>query len=167
MAVDADAVLLGLGTFEVGSYPLPSPTDYVDVGYIKGTTVRYSRELKEFESAGLLVKRLPFRESFGIDGEWAQVSIENLAFVIQGTSTSTLLEFGGDTTITRRSIKFTHTRDDGKELTVTVHKTVAGAEFELAFAEEDFIQYPVSFNAELDSTKAVGKQYGSIELVTP
>jgi len=166
MAIDADAVLLGLGTFEVGSFPLPSPPDYVNVGYIKGTTVRYSRELKEFESAGLLVKRLPFRESFGIDGEWAQVSIENLAFVIQGTSTSTTLELGGDTTITRRSIQFTHIRDDAKQLVVEVFKTVAGAEFELAFAEEDFIQYPVAFNAELDSTKAAGKQYGKISLVT-
>ena len=165
MAKDATAVLLGLGVFEVGSYPLPSPTDYVDVGYIKGTTVRYSRELKEFESAGLLVKRLAFRERFGIDGEWAQVSIDTLAFVIQGTKTSNVLEFGGHTSITRRSVRFTHTRDDDAQLVVDVYKTVAGAEFELAFAEEDFIQYPVSFEAELDDTKDSGKQYGKIELV--
>jgi len=75
------------------------------------------------------------------------------------------LEFGGDTSITRRSVRFTHTRDDDAQLVVDVYKTVAGAEFELAFAEEDFIQYPVSFEAELDDTKDSGKQYGKIELV--
>ena len=169
---DPDSILLGLGVLGLAAWtdsttPPGSPADFVDVGYIKGCTVAYSRETKDFESAGILVKRLVFRDRLTLTADWAEVSIDNLSSIIEGTLTSgSALEFGGSRAITRYAVRFEHTRSDEQLFTVNIWKAIPAGNFELAFAEEEYIQYPVEFSAEADSTRAAGRQYGSFRVHT-
>lgn len=160
---DPDSILLGLGVLAMASYAA-SPTVYVDVGYIKGAAFKYTRELKEFESAGILVKRLVFKDRFELNAQFAEVSISNLNKLFQGTATSTKITFGGQKTITRYSIRFEHTRDDNKVVQVDMFKTAPSGEFTLGFEEENFITYPVVFVGEADTTKTAGQQLGKIQI---
>ncbi len=164
---DTDSVLLGLGRLGMGLYSAGPAATYVDVGYIKEMSFTYSRELKEFTSAGLLVKRLVFSDRATIQASWAEVSITNLQKIIQGTVNSppTQIEFGGQRTVTNYSVRFEHQRSDNKIVQVNMFKTLPSGDYQLAFAEEEFIRYPVTFQAEADTTQASGKQYGSIKLV--
>lgn len=161
---DADSILLGLGVFGLAPYAA-SPGSYTDVGYIKGARFNYSRELKDFESGGILIKRIAFRDRFGCTVDWAEVSLSNLSKVIPGGLSGNSFSFGGEKSITRYAARFEHPRDDGDLLQITIYRTIPGGEFELAFAEEDFITYPVEFQAEADASEAVGRQYGKIVLV--
>jgi len=163
-AKDGDSVILGLGLF--GTKAFGSGGSFTDVGYVKGISLTYTRELVEFESAGLLVKRLAFRDRMSMEVEMAEVSIANLALIIPGTSSSTQITFGGDKTITRLAVRFEHLRDDNKIIQVDMYKTVASGEVSLEFAEEEFITFPTTFEAELDTSQTSGEQYGIIQIVT-
>lgn len=163
---DKNSVTLGLGTLGLYTLPAGSPVAPIDVGYIKACTVTYSRELKDFESAGLLVKRLTFRDRLNLTADWAELSIKNLSKIIPSTVNGSQngMTFGGDRSITRYGVQFEHTRDDNKVVTVRIYSAIASGDFALAFAEEDYIKFPVAYSAEADSTKAVGQQYGSITI---
>lgn len=165
---DSNNVLLGLGVLGLAAWPLASPLVHTDVGYIKSCEIAYSRELKDFESAGILVKRLVFRDRFNLKSNWAEVSVANLKKLIPYTSVTNGLAFGGDRSITRYSVLFEHTisDDDGGErlLSVRLYKSIIGGEVTLNFAEEEYITYPTEFSAEADTTKAAGQQYGYITI---
>lgn len=161
---DPDSILLGLGVLGMASYAA-SPTVYADVGYLKGVAFKYTRELKEFTSAGLLVKRLVFRDRFELNAQFAEVSIANLNRVFQPQSPGTTkILFGGQKNITTYSLRFEHTRSDGKIVQVDMFKTAPSGEFTLGFDEENFITYPVNFVGEADTTKTSGQQLGKIQI---
>ena len=165
-AKNVDAVTLGLGILGLVTLPAGSPATFSDVGYIKSATFTYSRELKDFESGGFLVKRLAFRDRFGMDADWAEVSISNLSKIIPSPGlTGSSMQFGGNRNINRVGVRFEHTRDDNKVVTVDIFRATPAGDFRLAFAEEEFITYPVNFSAELDTAKASGQQYGRISIV--
>lgn len=167
---NTDAVTMGLGTLGLSALPLTSPAVYTDVGFIKAMTAEYSRELKDFESAGVLVKRLAFRDRLTFKSEWAEMSISNLSKVFPCTKSGgsppneTIISFGGDRTITRYAVRFEHFRDDGKVVTLDMHRATPSGTFALAFAEEEYIKYPVEFGAEIDTTKPTGQKYGKITI---
>ena len=167
---DPDSILLGLGTLGIaawsGSSPPASPTTFTDVGYLKGCNITYSRELKDFESAGLLVKRLVFRDRLTMTADYAEVSIKNLKNIIPGTETGAAIYFGGNRTISRYAVRFEHTRSDNLIVTVDIFKAIAGGNVELAFAEEEYITYPVEWAAEADTTRTSGQQYGRIRIAS-
>lgn len=167
---DPDSILLGLGVLGLaawsGTSPPSSPAGFIDVGYIKACGVAYTREVKEFESAGLLVKRVVFRDRFNLTADWAEVSMDNLATVIPGTLVGDALHFGGNRTVSHYAVRFEHTRTDNLVLTINVFKSIVSGNVELNFAEEEFITYPVEFSAELDSTRPTGRQYASIRTAT-
>ena len=160
---NADSVLLGLGRLGI-STTLTSPATFADVGYLKGIEVNYTREFREFTSAGLLVKRLVFSDRLEMVAQWAEVSISNLSKLIVGTSVIDQINFGGSKTITPYRTKFEHQRSDNQWLTFEMFQAVAGGEINLAFDEEEFIQYPASFVAQVDSSQPSGQQYGRIRL---
>jgi len=164
---DSDSILLGLGTLGITS-TLGSPATFADVGYIKGCEVTYTREFREFTSAGLLVKRLVFSDRLELNAEWAEVSISNLQTVFApGASAVDEISFGGSKTVTQYRVQFEHQRSDNYWLALTIWKAVPSGEFTLAFAEEEFIQYPVQFAAEVDDAKAAGAQYARIRIHEP
>lgn len=164
---DPDSVRFGLGTLGLVPLPAGSPASFTDVGYIKSCTATYSRELKDFESAGLLVKRLAFRDRFGLNATWAEVSITNLSKLIPSPGlTASSMQFGGSRTINRFGVRFESTPevDDGPFITIDLFRATPSGEFSLAFSDEDFVQYPVEFSAELDVAKPTGQQYGRITI---
>lgn len=171
---NANNVHLGLGTLGLATYPGTSPVTYSDVGYIKACSLEYSREFKDFTSAGLLVKRLVFRDTATLKTTWAEIKMSNLAKVFNpafsyinedGSGNSTgLIEFGGYRTITRYLVRFESVRDDGKTVTVDIWKSTPTSTATLAFAEEEYITYPAEFGAELDSARSSGRQYGRITI---
>lgn len=161
---DPDSILLGLGVLGMAVYAA-SPATYADVGYIKAASFKYTRELKEFESAGELIKRLVFKDRFELNATFAEVSITNLQRMFQGTATASKILFGGQKTITRYSLRFEHLRDDGVTIVqVDMFKTAPSGEFTLGFDEENFITYPVTFLGESDSTKTAGQRLGKIQI---
>lgn len=163
---DTDAVMLGLG--ELGLCPTStSPRVFTSVGYIKGCTFKYTRELKDFESAGFLVKRLAFRDKFEMSADWAEASLTHLALIIPATTVGSPvsdMSFGGSRTTTTYSVRFEHTRSDAKVLTIDLYKGLAGGDFNFAFAEEAYITFPVQFSGQLDTSKPSGQQYGRMTL---
>lgn len=172
---NANNVHLGLGNLGLAAYPGSSPVSYVDVGYLKGCTLEYNRELKDFTSAGLLVKRLIFRDTATLKTVFAEIKMTNLQKVFNpgyslisesnaDGSSAGLIEFGGYRTITRYLARFESLRDDGKTVTVDIWKTTPTGTATLPFAEEDYITYPVEFGAEIDSARATGRQYGRITI---
>ncbi len=166
---NANNVHLGLGVLGLASYPGASPVTYTDVGYIKGCGLTYSREFKDFESAGVLVKRLVFRDRLTMNTQWAEIKIANLSKVYApgltyDNGTWGLVEFGGSRTISRYLVRFESTRDDGKIITVDIWKATPAGDQTLNFAEEEFITYPVEFTAEADSSRASSRQYGRITI---
>ena len=64
-------------------------------------------------------------------------------------------------------VKFEHQRSDNYWLTFEIFKAIPGGEATLAFDEEEFIQYPANFVAQVDDTQATGEQYGRIRLHEP
>lgn len=169
---DTNAIHLGLGTLGLAAYPQGSPPgSFADVGYIKKMDLTYNRELKDFESAGILVVRLAFRDTLKANADWAEVSMKNLNTCIpqpnqpqgQGYAGSTIT-FGGSRTINRFALRFESTRADSKVITFDMFKCTPTGEFKFAFAEADFITYPVEFGAEVDNTKPTGSQYGRISI---
>lgn len=162
-AKDADSVLLGLGRFGI-SETLTSPATFSDVGYLKGIEISYTREFREFLSAGLLVKRLVFSDRLTQTAQWAEVSISNLSKLFVGSSAADQINFGGSKAITSYQTKFEHQRSDNKWITFEMFKATPGGEINLAFDEEEFIQFPAEFVAEVASDKPVGQQYGRIRL---
>lgn len=163
-AKNADAVLLGLGTLGLAASSGSSPFTFADVGYLKGVEVAYTREFREFSSAGLLVKRLVFSDRLEMTAQWAEVSITNLSKFFVGSSTVDQINFGGSKSINKWRTKFEHQRSDSKWLTVEIFQAVPGGDINLAFDEEEFIQFPANFVAEVKSTESVGQQYGRIRL---
>lgn len=158
---NADKVLLGLGTLGLVKLPAGSPAAYTDVGYIKSCSVTYTRELKDFESAGILVKRLAFRDRLTMESDWAEVSVTNLSKLIQSPGlTANSMQFGGSRLIDRYGVRFEHTKEDGNLFTVDIFRATPAGDARLAFAEEEFITYPTNFSAEADTTKPTGQQYG-------
>lgn len=166
-AKNADAVLLGLGTLGLASLPGSSPFTFSEVGYIKGVEVNYTREFREFMSAGLMVKRLVFSDRLEMTAQWAEVSITNLSKLFVGSSTVDQINFGGSKSVTPWRVKFEHQRSDNRWLTFEMFRAIPGGEVNLAFDEEEFIQYPANFVAEVDSSQSVGQQYGRIRLHEP
>lgn len=164
-AKNADSVLLGLGRLGI-STTLTSPAVFADVGYLKGIEISYTREFREFTSAGLLVKRLVFSDRLTATAQWAEVSISNLAKLFTGTATADTITFGGSRAITSYQLKFEHQRSDNQWLTFEMFKATPGGEFNLAFDEEEYIQYPVEFVAEVAAGRTAGEQYGRIRLHT-
>ncbi len=168
---NADNVQLGLGVLGLVAYPAGSPQTFLDVGYIKSCTVSYTRELKDFESAGILVKRLVFRDRLTLTADWAEISATNMKKLIANGATGTEGEsqygvrFGGSRAIKRYVVRFESTRDDNGLITVDIYKATPAGEFRLAFAEEEFITYPTEFSAEVDTGKPVGQRYGKITVV--
>lgn len=168
---DADNVQLGLGVLGLAAYPAGSPQTFLDVGYIKSCTVAYTRELKDFESAGILVKRLVFRDRLTLTADWAEISATNMKTLIANGATGTEgqsqygVRFGGSRAIKRYLVRFESPRDDNGLITVDIYKATPAGEFRLAFAEEEFITYPTEFSAEVDTTKPAGQRYGKITVV--
>lgn len=170
---DSSAIFLGLGILGLAAYPQGSPPGaFADVGYIKNMSITYNRELKDFESGGILVVRLAFRDSLKANADWAEVSVKNLNTVIpqpnqpqgQGYGGNTIT-FGGSRVINRFALRFEATRPDNKVITFDMFKCTPTGEFKFAFAEEDFVTYPVEFGAEVDSTKPTGSQYGRVSII--
>lgn len=165
---DANNVLLGLGTLGLASYPSGSPAAFQTVGFIKSCQVTYSREFKDFESAGLLVKRLVFRDRLVMHSDWAEIKITNLNKLMRGTTagndTAGSIAFGGDRSIQRYVVRFEHTTSDGRYVTLDIYKSTPAGEARINFAEEEFITYPVEFQAEVDSARAAGQQYARINI---
>lgn len=172
---DPNSVHLGLGTLGLLAYPQGSPPgSFLDVGYIKKMDVTYNRELKDFESAGILIVQLAFRDRLTAEADWAEVSPKNLNTVLpqpnqaQGQGYGgTTVSFGGSRTINFFALRFESVRQtDGKTITFDMFKCTPSGEFKFAFAEEDFITYPVSFGAQVDTTKPAGTRYGRITIAS-
>lgn len=166
---DEDSILLGLGQLGLAALPRTSPDTYDGVGYIKGASFTYSRELKDFESGGVLIKRTVYRDRFSLSADWAEVNITNLNRVFQGTVSgigNNTINFGGGRAMTRFAARFEHERDDGNILQIDMFKCAPSGEFALAFQEEDFVTYTVQMDAEADSDMAAGQRYGRIRLLS-
>jgi hypothetical protein len=165
-----ESILLGLGTLGLAAYPLTSPVTFGDVGYIKQAGFSFSREFKDFESGGELIKRIAFRDRFELTAQFAEVKIATLNKIIpstlgnHGDGAGSSIDFGGDKTLDEYAVRFEHVRTDGKIVRVDIWKAIPAGEQSLAFAEEDYITYPVVFAAQSDPTKAVGRRYGRISL---
>jgi hypothetical protein len=165
---DANSVILGLGRFGIGTYTTVPATTFTDIGYIKGVEMTYNRELKEFQSAGVIIKRIVFRDTFSCKVTWAEVSLKNMQLFFGGTLNSppTILKFGGHRTLTRRTVRFEHLKDDGNILRTTVFKCIPGGEFTMAYAEEEYVTVPGEFSAEEDTSQPLGQRYAEIALIT-
>lgn len=162
-AKDPDSVILGLGRMGLGAFPQGSPGSFIDVGYIKGAEFSYNREVKEFESGGILVKVLVFRDRFKLSAQWAEIKPDNLHKFFQGTKVGNNIYFGGQRTATRYAVRHEFQKEDGSAMIQTnMYKALPSGEFKLAFAEEQFVTFPVEFEAQADTTKTSGQQYGSI-----
>lgn len=164
---DSNAVLFGLGVLAMATYAA-SPATYTDVGYLKGAEFTYTRDLKEFIASGVFVKRLVYTDRFELDAQFAETSIANLVKVFQPTAAGTISNnkfvFGGQKTITRFATRFENTRDDGSVVQIDIFKAIPGGAFKLAFTEDNFLQYPVNYVAEADTTHTAGQQYGKIQI---
>lgn len=165
---DADNIMLGLGVLGLADLPRTSPDTYNDVGYIKAAGFEYSREVKDFESAGVLIKRVVFRDKFSLKAEFAEVSIDTFHKIIQGTKNGAgdTETFGGHRNITRFALRFEHTNDDGRIVQVDMFRCAPTGTFSFNFAEEDFIKYPVEFAAEADDAMSAGQRYGRIRVLS-
>lgn len=164
---DSNAVAFGLGVLAMAAYAV-SPTTYTDVGYIKGAGYKYTRDLKEFIASGIFVKRLVYTDRFECDAQFAETSMANIIKIFQPTAAGTVsankILFGGQKTITRYAIRFENTRDDGSVIQIDMFKSIPGGAFALDFKEDSFLQYPVNFVAEADTTHTAGQQYGKIQI---
>lgn len=162
-----DNILLGLGRLGVASLPVSSPVVFTDVGYIKAAGFNYTREIKDFESAGILIKRSVIRDRFTLKADLAEFSIANLNRIIQGTTGGTdTIYFGGHRTRTTFYTRFEHLRTDNAIVQMDIYQALPSGSFDLAFKEEDYMLTTVEFGAEADSSKTSGQQYGRIRILT-
>ncbi len=162
-----DNILLGLGRLGMAAIPVSSPISFTDVGYIKSAGFNYTREIKDFESAGILIKRSVIRDRFTLKADLAEFSIANLNRFIQGTTTGVdTLTFGGQRTRTTYYIRFEHLRTDNAIVQMDIYQSFPSGSFDLAFKEEDYMLTTVEFAAEAASAYASGVQYGRIRILT-
>lgn len=162
-----DNILLGLGRLGIASVPVSSPVSFTDVGYIKAAGFNYTREIKDFESGGILVKRAVIRDRFTLKADLAEFSIAQLQRFIQGTVTGAdTLTFGGQRTRTTYYVRFEHLRTDNAIVQMDIYQALPSGSFDLAFKEEDYMLTTVEFGAEASSSYASGQQYGRIRILT-
>lgn len=166
-AKNKDNILLGLGRLGIAAVPVTSPVTFTDVGYIKGAGFNYTREIKDFESGGILVKRSVIRDRFTLKADLAEFSIDQLNRFIQGTKTgSDTLTFGGHRTRNTFYVRFEHLRTDNAIVQLDIYQALPAGSFDLAFQEEDYMVTSVEFGAEASSSYASGQQYGRIRILT-
>lgn len=165
MARDVREVTLGLGVLEV---------DSADVGFLKDeVSFGYESDIADFQSDIPLttLKRVRTSEAAMLSATIAQINAVNLekvasAGTVTDSPTQQILEVGGESLVPDFPIVFTHTKDDGKVIEITLFKASSG-NFELPFAETDFVLYDIEFTAIADTTKPKGKNLFKARIEKP
>jgi len=142
----ADEVILGSGKLYLLEYTGTIPTDELlevvgnSVGRIKGgAALEYKpTEYEVVDDNGEVVKRFITKEEVTFKSGVLTWNLDNLAKLSTGTLTTatglkTLKIGSASKSLTSHVLRFVHTKDDGKELRITMIAT-AGNGFVLSFA---------------------------------
>lgn len=155
---EKDEVILGSGKLYLLEYTGTIPDDTTfevegnNVGKIKGgASLEYKpTEYEVVDDEGNIVKRFITKEEVTFKSGILTWLLENLEKLSPGTLTKTAdektLKIGGAKALTNYALRFTHTKDDGKKLRITIVAT-AGNGFVLTFAGDKETVIDAEFKA--------------------
>ena len=176
MAKDTEKVTLGVGDLYLNT---------VDVGHLKGDVeFTYSVEKTDFKPSNMLgvVKQFFVGESAALRASLAELKAANIrlamgmttavstnssfpaydpsSYVVPSGSSYDVLHFGGETESWEYSLRFEHTREDGKKIIIVLYKAVSATGLTLPFHETDINIQDVEFRGLADATRTKGDQIG-------
>lgn len=177
MSKDTTKVTLGSGDLYLNN---------VEVGHLKGdVTFEYAGETLDFKPANVLgvVKRFAIKELATLTASLAEVKAANMKLALGITtavdvesdsvsydpssydfdgSSWNVVRFGGNRTISEISLRFEHTRPDGKKIILVLYKATSNRKLTLPFKEEDFTLQDLVFTGLNDATRTEGDQIGFV-----
>jgi hypothetical protein len=165
----AKNVLVGVSTLKV---------DGSSVGYTSGgvvLTAKAERVDKEVDQSYAPIGIMKVRESFGVQTNLAEATLENLKLVWEQTSSiSTVvgppakrtLKWGMNSSVIEHTLEFKGKSPDGLDRTFSVYKAVVMEVGDMAHQKDKITLIPVTFRVLPDVDKPSGEEYGTIEDLT-
>lgn len=177
MAKDKRNVTLGLGTLYVNN---------IDVGHLSGdVNLALQKETVDFTAADDLAPVTMFKVGEGatLSASIAELKLANLklalgidtaiasgsypandpsSFVPPVGASYDTLAFGGSIEVPEYSIRFEHTRKNGKKVIVVFFIAVSNKEFTLGFKKKEIVMTDITFQAMVDDTRPKGANLGFI-----
>lgn len=165
----AKNVLVGVSTLTV---------DSVSVGYTSGgvmLTAKAERVDKEVDQSYAPIGIMKVRESFGVQTNLAEATLENLKLVWEQTSTigvvvgppaKRTLKWGMNSNVIEHTLSFKGKSPEGLDRTFSVYKAVVMEVGDMAHQKDKITLIPVTFRVLPDVTKPSGEEYGTIEDIT-
>lgn len=151
MSKNADSITLGLGDLSV---------DGADVGYLGGTVVFSApMEFQDWDAGVPVTIRNRVLTGFkaSLKASLAQLDLSALKLSLGiGTVSGQRLNLGTSWNLpTLNNVRFVHTRDDGRTVTIFFPKAkIEPGGFNLNFTAKDYIYHDITITAIYDSTSA-------------
>lgn len=130
-------------------------TPLIDIGAVKGdaelTVQRVPLEMKQ-GSPQSLVKKFAVEENISLKVTGVEWDLDNIAYALGAGVTSIsgaqeILKFGGDLAFSQRALRYVHIAPDGSTIDLQIFLAEGSGELAVAFKEQDFHEFPFTFNA--------------------
>jgi hypothetical protein len=161
----AKNVLVGVGTLKL---------DGVSVGYTSGgvtLTAKAERVDKEVDQSYAPIGIMKVRESFGVQTNLAEATLENLKLVWEQTASivetvgppdKRTMAWGMNQAVVEHTLEFKGKSPEGLERKFSLFKVVVMEVGDMAHQKDKITLIPVTFRVLPDVTKSAGEEYGSI-----
>lgn len=158
---ETDRFSFGPGVLYMGA---PGTTPTLDIGAVKGdaelTITRKMLEMKQ-GSPQSLVKKYCVEESVTLKVNGAEWDTNNLAYalgagVTAATGPQETFEFGGDTDVNNRALRYVHRTPDGGTVDIHIFQAEGGGSLAAAMKETDWHEFPYEFSAIEGTTDFAG-----------
>lgn len=161
----AKNVLVGVGVLKL---------DGVSVGYTSGgvtLTAKAERVDKEVDQSYAPIGIMKVRESFGVQTNLAEATLENLKLVWEQTASvvetvgppdKKTLAWGMNQNVVEHTLEFRGKSPEGLERIFKLLKVVVMEVGDMAHQKDKITLVPVTFRVLPDVTKSAGEEYGEI-----
>jgi len=161
----AKNVLVGVGTLKL---------DGVSVGYTSGgvmLTAKAERVDKEVDQSYAPIGIMKVRESFGIQTNLAEATLQNLKLVWEQTSpivdvvgppNKQTMAWGMNQAVVEHTLEFRGKSPEGLDRIFKLFKVVVMEVGDMAHQKDKITLIPVTFRVLPDVTKSAGEEYGTI-----
>lgn len=130
-------------------------TPLVDIGAVRGDAqITVERTMLEMfqGSPQSLVKKYAVKEDVRLKLTGVEWNVNNLSYALGAGVTSAagaqeIFEFGGDTAVSNRALRYVHRTPDGGTVDCHFFAMEGAGKLEIAIKQDDFHEFPMEFSA--------------------
>jgi len=166
---DVNNLIAKNATLKVGTYGQAEGAA-LDIGALEGgVSFEITREYYDVTADPYLgvVDKKKIREMMVVKCAMAEIALANLAvafdYPASAVTGTTLFKFGGDDTVTKRTLYINGDGPGGGTRKITLHSCVSVGAAAHSYKKDDKTVVEVEFHVLEDTTKAANERYGQIE----